>query len=178
MKRKVYLIDLGTGTDRGLLPLSCGLLKAYAESNVNLSDNFDFEICMMDSSVDKLIEEIIDPFVVGIAFYCWNFLGSVDISVKLKKRFPNCIIIWGGPQVPSRQHRIQKFMDENKYVDILVHGEGELTFSDPDLKEGEYGLIVNHIVTARTYRFNINNLQELHVQKGFGRHHPELFVHK
>ena len=127
-KKKVYLIDLGTGTDRSLLPLSCGLVKSFAQSIPILSTNLEIDILMLESSLEEVVSEIDDPFCVGIACYCWNFLGSVDISRMIKKKW-DCPVVWGGPQVPSRPHRIQGFMDKYKCVDILVHGEGELTFA-------------------------------------------------
>lgn len=127
--RNVYLIDLGTGTDRSLMPLSCGLLLSYAHSCPELKD-IHFKILMLDKTIDDLVDEIESPWVVGLSCYCWNALGCVETSQKIKERFPECVIVWGGSQVPLRHRRAIQFMEDNECVDIIVRGEGELTFAD------------------------------------------------
>ncbi len=129
-RENVYLIDLGTGTDRGLLPLACGLIASYCNSIPQISDHFNIYVRMMDEGIEGLIDEIEDPAVVGISCYCWNFLGSVDLSKRLREKYPEVTIVWGGPSIPARPHRIKEFVKEYDYVDILVHNEGELTFAN------------------------------------------------
>jgi len=128
-KKKIYLIDLGTGTDRSLLPLSCGLIKSFAMSVPDLASNVDIDILMLQTDLDDVIKQIEDPFLVGISCYCWNFLGSVAISERIKKE-KNCPIVWGGSQIPLDPVQAQELMQKHSCVDVLVHGEGEITFSD------------------------------------------------
>ena len=42
---------------------------------------------------------------------------------EVKKRNPNCLIVFGGPQVPDFT---DGFFEKYPFVDILVHGEGEI----------------------------------------------------
>lgn len=134
MKDRVYLIDLGTGTDRSLVPLACGLISSYCRSIPEIESHYNFDIRMLGEGLDELLEEIKDPAVVGISCYVWNFLGDVELSRRLKERYPDVLIVWGGPSIPARQQRIQEFLGEYPWVDILVQGEGELTFADLLLK--------------------------------------------
>ena len=129
-KEHVYLIDLGTGTDRSLLPLACCLLKSYSQSFQEINNHYYIHIRMLKEGIEELIDEIEYPSVVGFSCYCWNFLGNVEVSRRLKDKFPNVLIIWGGPSIPAKSNRIRPFLLKHEYVDIVVHGEGEFTFAD------------------------------------------------
>lgn len=130
MKNRVYLVDLGTGTDRSLLPLACGLISSYSKSIPELNESYEIMIRMLGQGLDELIEEIVDPTVVALSCYVWNFLGTVEVSKRLKERYPDVLIVWGGPSIPARESRIAEFMEDHSCVDILVHQEGEFTFAD------------------------------------------------
>ena len=130
MKDRVYLVDLGTGTDRSLLPLACGLISAYSKSIPQLNEAYEFEIRMLGQGLDELVEELVDPAVIAFSCYVWNFLGTVEVSNRLKELYPDALIVWGGPSIPAREARIAEFMEAHSSVDILVHQEGELTFAD------------------------------------------------
>lgn len=130
MRKNVYLLDLGTGTDRGLLPLACGLIAAYAKTIPIINNSCNISIHMLNEGLDELIDDIQNPYVVGVSCYVWNFYGSVEISKRLKERYPEVKIIWGGPSIPAKAHRINSFFKKHLYLDVAVHLEGELTFAD------------------------------------------------
>jgi putative methyltransferase len=129
-KKNCYLVDLGTGTDRSLMPLGCGLIASYARTQPDISESYNISIHMLGQGLDELMEEIVDPDVVGLACYVWNFFGNVELSRRIKERYPNCLIVWGGPAIPQKEYRIKEFFESYKFMDLLVQGEGELTFSD------------------------------------------------
>jgi radical SAM superfamily enzyme YgiQ (UPF0313 family) len=130
MKENVYLIDLGTGTDRSLLPLGVGLIASYCKSVPEIDDHYDFTVLMLEEGLDELLEEIENPSVIGFSCYVWNFLGSAELSRRLKEKYPEALMVWGGPNIPTRDHRVPGFIEEHQCVDVLVQGEGELTFAD------------------------------------------------
>ena len=130
MKENVYLVDLGTGTDRSLLPLAAGLISSYSRNIPELEEHYDFDIRMLGAGMDEVFEELRDPAVIGVSCYVWNFSGSAELSRRWKERFPNAWIVWGGPAVPSTAERIPDFLDRYPWVDVLVHGEGEQTFAE------------------------------------------------
>ena len=49
------------------------------------------------------------------------------LAKEIKARWPECKIMYGGPQVPDK---ITDWHDEHDFVDICVHQEGEITFND------------------------------------------------
>ena len=67
---------------------------------------------------------------MGFSCYVWNFFGSVEIARRLKEKYPEVLIVWGGPSIPARKERIEEFQKEYPWWDILVHAEGELTFAE------------------------------------------------
>jgi radical SAM superfamily enzyme YgiQ (UPF0313 family) len=129
-KDRVYLIDLGTGTDRSLMPLGCGLLASYAQSQPDLKAAYDFKILMLEETIEGVLESIEAPAIIGLACYVWHFSGVIDLTVKIREQFPDTLIVWGGPSVPQDPDRIRALMSDNPAVDILVHMEGEITFAD------------------------------------------------
>ena len=44
-----------------------------------------------------------------------------------KKTLPECLIIFGGPEVGTQASQI---MEQNAYIDIISEGEGEFSFVD------------------------------------------------
>ncbi len=130
MKEKVYLIDLGTGTTRNLIPLAAGLLSSYAQSIPEIAAKYSFEIHMLEESIEELVDKLESPCVIGFSCYCWNALGTVQAAKLCKQKFPEALIVFGGYSVPSYPDRIEKFFKDYPFIDVLIHGEGELTFAE------------------------------------------------
>lgn len=129
-KRNVYLIDLGTGTDRNLLPLSIGLVGSYAMSVPEIVEEFDIKLIFLRDDPYKMVQKLEDPAVVAFSFYVWNLRASLTLAKLIKETYPSVLILGGGYSVPNHAHRIEEFFRENPFIDVLVHGEGELTFSN------------------------------------------------
>ena len=130
MKKNVYLVDLGTGTDRSLIPLGCGLIASYARTQPDINSKFDIEILMLEDTLDKVLDEMKNPAVVGFACYVWHFLGVKELSRMVRAKFPKTLIVWGGPSIPQNTDRIMNLLNQNPAVDFLVHMEGEITFTE------------------------------------------------
>jgi len=129
-KQNVYLVDLGTGTDRNLLPLSIGLISSYCNSIPEINKTYNIDLRFARSAPRDLVESLDRPAVVGFACYQWNINASLTRAKLIKELYPDCLIVCGSYSIPSHPDRIKVFVERHPYVDILVHGEGELTFSD------------------------------------------------
>ena len=66
------------------------------------------------------------PDVLGLSCYVWNWKKQCDLGRRVKEKFPECIIVLGGPHVPRDA---AQFMQGAPWADILVHGEGEIAFT-------------------------------------------------
>lgn len=104
-------------------PLGLAYIASVLEKN-------GFDVKILDMPIFKItIDETlvyfekINPDVVGIGCAAANYTSALKIA-KLAKEVINCLVIMGGPHVTYIGKEVLK---ENKYVDIVVRNEGELT---------------------------------------------------
>jgi radical SAM superfamily enzyme YgiQ (UPF0313 family) len=104
------------------------MLVTYIKSKKNLNENFKFEkTFIFRDKVDDYVKQCNDTDILLCSCYMWNWEITNYLAKEVKKINPNCLIIFGGPQVPDRS---EGFFKEHPYVDILVHNEGELTLEN------------------------------------------------
>ena len=86
----------------------------------------------MEFTINQRLDFIADelfrakPDVILFSCYIWNVDMLKSLCPLLKKIMPNCIIGFGGPEV---SYEAETFLRENKAVDLIMRGEGELVFS-------------------------------------------------
>lgn len=108
------------------LPYSVGLLQAYAQKTLREADRFRFLLPVYSRiSIPHAVEHLRLADIVGFSTYVWNEKLSLAIARALKKERPEVLVVFGGPQVPEQPDR---FLRENRFVDIACHGEGEIPF--------------------------------------------------
>lgn len=127
-KDRIYLCNL-TGSKHLVLPYSCGVLQAFAETvDPDLNSQYVYENYLFHTlnGVEAEAEKIIDPAILGLSLYGWNWNRSRKLAKIIKERYPECLVIVGGPHVPDN---IENWLNENPMFDIAVHSEGEITWS-------------------------------------------------
>jgi len=63
------------------------------------------------------------PRMVGFTVYGSNLPETVALSGVIKNKFPNILIVWGGPEL---RFRAQELLEQyGEYIDACVVGEGE-----------------------------------------------------
>lgn len=67
------------------------------------------------------------PDIIGFTMFSNSFSSVLRYSESLKKIFPNCMIIVGGPHAIYEPEDI---LTRNQFVDIVFNGEGEETFPE------------------------------------------------
>src|SRR5262249_56757190 len=77
----------------------------------------------------EVVRSLDDPGVAAFSTYVWNWEMSVATAREIKQQYPRCLIVFGGPQVPDPE-RLDNFFESFPFIDIAVHGEGEVTFSE------------------------------------------------
>ncbi|MGN1479167.1 MAG: hypothetical protein ACI4XH_05315, partial [Acutalibacteraceae bacterium] len=109
------------------LPYAVGVLTSYAWSHEDICENYEFKECFfLRKNPDEVINEISDPFIVAFSCYMWNFEYNKVMAQKVKEKFPDCVTVFGGPQIPSGH----KYLEKYPFIDILIHDEGEVPFRD------------------------------------------------
>jgi anaerobic magnesium-protoporphyrin IX monomethyl ester cyclase len=107
-------------------PLGLGYL-----ASVLLKNGFDVRISDMDVE-DVGVEELkqmlflFSPNVVGISSTTLTFKNALRVAKVVKQCLPECLICLGGPHVSVNYYEALSY----PYVDLVVRGEGELTFLD------------------------------------------------
>lgn len=66
------------------------------------------------------------PDIIGVSTYYWSFPELVRAIRELKRRRPNCLVVFGGPSAAPEMFSVPGFTDGHEFVDALVLGEGEL----------------------------------------------------
>lgn len=110
------------------LPYSVALLQSYASANLAPTRHYRFLAPIYARiPIGQAVDRLGTADVVGFSTYVWNIRISLEIARRLKSRRPNTLILMGGPQVPDRS---EEFLRANPFVDAVVHGEGEQTFTE------------------------------------------------
>ena len=104
------------------LPYASGALWAYAKANADIDKNFYLgDIFFEKLPVDQYLEKIESPRVVFFSTYNWNTEYHLTMAKSLKQKYPDVLIIFGGPNV----QQTKEWHQTNSQVDIVVWGEGE-----------------------------------------------------
>lgn len=130
MKKNIYLTQFNTATERNLLPLATGILTSYLKSKSIITKHYNLNISILRDSPEKIIEQYDNPFLLTYSNYFWNHHYTLHIAKLAKEKFPNTIIVFGGPSVPNRKEDVKDFFQKHPFVDILVSGEGEIILCD------------------------------------------------
>jgi radical SAM superfamily enzyme YgiQ (UPF0313 family) len=69
------------------------------------------------------------PGVVGLSNYMWNLDLSYQIATQIKRRFPETLVIFGGPNYPLEDRDRERWLRNHPAVDVYVIGEGEESFT-------------------------------------------------
>ncbi|OGM99395.1 MAG: hypothetical protein A2817_03335 [Candidatus Yanofskybacteria bacterium RIFCSPHIGHO2_01_FULL_39_8b] len=132
------------------LPLSVGMLQAYAQKHLSYAEYYEFLLAIYDfAPISEIVDQLGDADILAISLYVWNFENSMAIAKEFKRRYPNRLVIVGGPHVPDskkqferikktdpkpdelkrkRMGMTEKFHRDHPYIDIACHGEGERVF--------------------------------------------------
>jgi len=129
-KKNVYLVDLASGSNMNLLPLAICMVGSYSLDQTEIRANFNIDYRFLRQSGKELAKSMDNPAIVGFSCYVWNLRGSLSAAKEIKRYFPNSLIVLGGYSIPKIPDRIKEFFRLHPYVDILIHGEGELTFAN------------------------------------------------
>lgn len=123
-KIKVGLVQINNSfSGQNYLPLSVGMLQAYAEKNLKSIDRYQFLLPVYKRCrVEDAVEALKEAGIVLFSVYVWNIRISLEIARRLKAEKPQTFIVFGGPQVPDHP---EDFLKEHTFIDLTVHGEGE-----------------------------------------------------
>lgn len=128
MKKNAYLVQAGClYGNTYYLPYAVGMLIAFSLSDKRVADKYDFKrIIYSLEDIDESIESLENPAFVGFSNSIWNYSYNLEYAQKLKARYPDCVIEFGGHHVPPST----EFLEKYDFIDILIHRKGEEAFRD------------------------------------------------
>ena len=104
------------------IPYSAGCLWSYANQFDEISQNYTLQdIIFKREPHDQLLDQIQNPTVCGFSTYLWNKTYNLALAKKIKTRWPDCVIIFGGPEI-NVTYELYEFIDH------IVLAEGEEAF--------------------------------------------------
>lgn len=112
--------------------VTLGYLAATSVADPALDAACEFHINVREQSGgERAMKELLDswdePFVLALTVFFWNRAQSLELARRVKQRWPNCRVVVGGNDVSQQQDAL---FAQAPWVDVLVHGEGELRFRD------------------------------------------------
>jgi radical SAM superfamily enzyme YgiQ (UPF0313 family) len=126
---KIYLTDLAHtnfAENRSLtIPLNIGFVKTHAVNHFGKT---------IDISLYKHPEKILAqlngarPDIVGLANYGWNQNLNRMLGRYIREKFPNTLIVAGGPNIDPDPAQRLTFFKRHHYVDFLIIDGGEEPF--------------------------------------------------
>ncbi len=165
-KKKVYLVQVSAafgGTS--FIPYTVGCIAAYAWSKENIKqDYFLPEFIYKRDDLEEVVNSISDPFIVGFSTYVWNFEYNLKLAERIKSEYKNCYIVFGGHDIPLDG----SMLNEYRFIDFLMHDEGEIAFAEllTTLSQGgkienvrnisfrnSDGVVTNPIISSETIDF-------------------------
>lgn len=127
--KRVYLHEFNIlMSGRVYLPNVSGMLRAYAEDQAQIKENYQFmPFLFVRKQPCKIIDVWENPSVVAFSSSMWNHQLNLTLAKTARALFPEVLIVFGGPHVPKNA---EEFLGQNLFVDVVVRGEGEVAFSE------------------------------------------------
>lgn len=124
MKRKVYFFESNIPMDQVIyLPFVSGILHAYAKSFRIIDERFEFmPYIFMRDTPERMIINVENPSVMAFSVCIWNHKLSLAVAELVKKKWPYCQIIFGGPQVSKKD------LNTYPFINRIIEEEGEKKF--------------------------------------------------
>lgn len=108
------------------LPYTIGCLWAYAKTSDKVKDSYALNnIIFLRDDINSVTKKCKTDSVVCFSTYIWNSKYCDALAKQLKQNNPNCIIIYGGPEVPVSRSDLFKL---KPWIDFVVLKEGEIIF--------------------------------------------------
>ncbi len=124
--RKIYLVQVQNVIDGKIfLPCAIGSLWSFLSNKEEISENYELGDCFFTrGDRDEFLSEMVEPDILGLSTYVWNYEYSKKFAEAVKRKWPQCLIVMGGPHVPYKTN----FQESLPYVDLVVTYEGEEQF--------------------------------------------------
>ena len=99
-------------------------------TNARLKDNFNLAgLGLLRDPVDQVVDSLDNPAICGFSTYIWNEQYNLALSAAIKQRWPDCVIVFGGPNVPNTESVHREWRQQYPWIDVTIRYEGEQAFA-------------------------------------------------
>jgi len=135
-KKNIYLLSFnGVWVNtNNFIPVLWPSAKTYYEKYGQLPEKYNWILPVIEyyDDVEQIKKEINNnpPDVFGVSLYVWNYELSLEICEWVKKQFPDCLVITGGPHQYFKHHR--DWFQRHSFIDASLPSEvyGEIAIAD------------------------------------------------
>ena len=127
--KKIYFAQINNViAEATFLPLSAAYVWEYCKTQHDIADAWTLgNIFFERDTVENYLSQIDSPDIFALSTYVWNWEITKKLAAAVKKQWPDCLIVMGGPQVPYRKD----WLKENRDIcDAIVTYAGERTFAE------------------------------------------------
>ena len=125
-KTNIYLADLshtGTIVSANFFPLAIGYVAANLSAE--LPGQVEIELFKYPKDLSSALSKKI-PQVIGFSNYSWNINLSYEYVKQIKRRYPETVVVMGGPNYGLSKGEIKDFWERYPLIDFYVVFEGEI----------------------------------------------------
>ena len=129
--KNIYVISGSSGNEKYLTVVRYYLQNFY-RLNGKHYDSFQWHNSIQDLDFD--CEEVQEkfkknpPHILALSCYVWNTEYNYSFARSVKEKFPDCLIVAGGPQ-PEYEF-IPDFFKLHHYIDYVIPYQGEQVWCD------------------------------------------------
>lgn len=130
MKKSIYFNEYNLLMGSGgivYLPFVSGILSACLRASDIPKSRYKVKpFIFVPNTVDEIIAQYDEePCIVAFSISMWNEQLSLEVAKRVKERWKDCLVIFGGSQCP---HNPVDYMKQNSFIDVCVRAEGEEAF--------------------------------------------------
>src|SRR5882672_10320991 len=115
-KKTVYMNEFNVRMGRATyLPLVSGILRAYAETDSRIRANYKFKpfLFCIDRFENIMASYDEPPDMAAFSISMWNEQLSLRLGHEIKRRWPDCLVVFGGAQLP---HDCEAYLKEHPFI--------------------------------------------------------------
>jgi len=165
-KTLIYLADLthmASVISAEIFPFAVGLIGAKLIES--LPDEVEIEIFKFPNNLTNALEEQ-TPHIIGFSNYSWNVNISYNYAKKIKEKFPNTVVVFGGPNYGVTDEETEEFWELYPNIDFYVAKEGELAMVELVKQLIAFDFDLNALKNSGTYLPNCHYIEDGKVVMG------------
>ena len=119
------LTHTGKTIDANQFPLAIGFVSALLKSR--LKDEVEVQLFKFPNEFAEFLETH-EPQIACFSNYMWHERLNREFAARIKRRYPNVVTVFGGPNFPTELGEQAAFLESHPEIDFYIDGEGEVPF--------------------------------------------------